>query len=59
MIFLTLPILNFLSQKIQGLILGLVGAIDVKGMDVTQSIQLRDCLTLAQKQAKNAVFLFR
>ena len=32
--------------------------IDAKGIDVAQSIRLRDCPTYAQKQAKNAFFVF-
>ena len=35
---------NFLKKKFKfyGLVLGLVGLIDAKGVDVAQSIQLRD-----------------
>jgi hypothetical protein len=40
------------------MVLGLVGLIDAKGIDVAQLIWLRDCLTQAQKQAKNAFFVF-
>ena len=42
--FSTSPILNFFPPKFHGLVLGIVGLIDVKGIDVAQPIQLRDCL---------------
>ena len=38
--FSKLPILNIFSRKFRGLVLGLVGLIDVKGIDVAQSIWL-------------------
>jgi hypothetical protein len=52
------PILKKISRKFQGLVLALVGLIDAKGIDVAQPIWLRDCLTKAEKQAKNAFFEF-
>ena len=43
------PNSQFFSRKFQGsgLILGLVGLIHAKGIDVAQSIQLSDCPTKA------------
>ena len=38
--------------------LGLVGLVDAKAIDVAQPTWLRDCPTKAQKQAKNAFFVF-
>ena len=37
------PILNIFFQKFHGLVIGLVGLIDVKGIDVAQPIWLSDC----------------
>ena len=39
-------------RKFHGLVLGSVGLIDAKGIEVAQPIWLRDCPTQAQKQAK-------
>ena len=38
------PILKNISRKFQGLVVGLVGLIDAKSIDVAQPIWLRDCL---------------
>ena len=47
------------NSKCQELVLGSLASIDVKGIDVARPIWLRDyCPTLAQKQAKNAFFVF-
>ena len=47
-----------LSPKFHELVLGLVELIDEKGIDVAHSIWLRHCLTKAQKQTKNSLFMF-
>jgi hypothetical protein len=39
------PILKNFSRKFYGLVLGSVGLIDVKGIDVAQPIWMRDCPT--------------
>ena len=52
---------NFFLWKFHGLVLGLVGLIDAKNIDVAQPIWSWDCPTWAQKQAKqakNAFFVF-
>ena len=49
----TPPILNVFLWKFHGLVLGLVGKIDVEGINVAQPIWLSDCPTWAQKRAKN------
>ena len=36
---------NFFCKKCHGFVLGLVGLIDAKDIDVAQPIWLRDCLT--------------
>ena len=41
------------SWKFQGLVLGLVGLIDAKGIDVVQPVLSSGCPTKAQKQPKN------
>jgi hypothetical protein len=51
--FSTPPILIFFSWKFQGLVLGLVGLIDAKDIDVAQPIWLWGCLTWVKKQPKN------
>ena len=43
--FSILPILNIFFQKINWLVLGLVGLIDAKGIDVAQPIWLWECPT--------------
>jgi hypothetical protein len=45
MSFSKLPILKILLCKFHGLVLGLVGLIDAKGIDVAQPVWLRNCLT--------------
>ena len=57
--FSTLPILNIFFQKFHGLVLGLVGLIDAKGIDETQPIWRWGCPAYEQKQpkkTKNAFF---
>ena len=49
----TPPILNIFSLKFQGLVLGLVGQIDAKGINVALPIWPSGCLTWAQKRTKN------
>ena len=56
--FSKLPILKVFLRKFHELVLGLVKLMNVKGIDVAQPIWLRDSPTLAQKQAKNAFFVF-
>ena len=56
--FSTLPILNIFFQKFHGLVLGLVGLIDLKGIELAQPIWPWGCPTYAPKQAKNAFFVF-
>ena len=46
------PILKKISQKFHRLVLGFVGLIDAKGINVSQPIWPRGCPTLAQKQPK-------
>jgi hypothetical protein len=48
------PILKNFLLKFYALVLGSVGLIDVKGIDVAQPIWLRDC----SKTGKNALFVF-
>ena len=52
------PILKIFSRKFLRLVLGLVGLNDTKGIDVAQRIWLWGCPTKAQKQPKNAFFVF-
>ena len=47
------PILKIFLQKFLGLVLGLVGLIDGKGIDVAQPLWSWGCLTQGQKQPKN------
>ena len=46
------PILKKISQKIQGLVLGLVRLIDPRGIDVAQPIWLRGCKVVSSKTGK-------
>ena len=48
------PILKIFLWKFHGLVLGLVGLTDAKGIDVAQPIWSWGCLTEGQKQPKNA-----
>ena len=50
------PILKNIMRKFQGLVLGLVGLIDAKDMDVAQPIQLR--LSNISSKTGNAFFVF-
>ena len=52
------PILNIFLWNFYGLVLGLVELIDAKGIGVAQLIWWWGCPTYAQKQAKNAFFVF-
>ena len=52
------PILKKNSRKFHRFVLGLVGLIDAKGIDVAQRIWSWGCLTWALKQAKNVFWLF-
>ena len=51
--FLIPSILNIFLWKFLRLVLGLVGLIDAKGIDVAQPIWLWGCPTYAQKWPKN------
>ena len=52
------PILEIFSWKFLGLVLGLVGLIDAKGIDVAQPTWLWDCPIYTLKHAKNAFLCF-
>ena len=52
------PIFKLFLWKFHGLVLGLVGLIDVKGIDVAQPIWSRGCPTQGQKQPKTEHFVF-
>jgi hypothetical protein len=56
--FLKWPIFKLFLWKFHGLVLGLVGLIDVKGIDVAQPIWSRGCPTQGQKQPKTEHFVF-
>ena len=43
--FPAIPILNIFFRKFQGLVLGYVGYVDVKGIDLAQPIWFSGCLT--------------
>ena len=52
------PILKIFLWKFLGFVLGLVGLIDAKGIDLSQPICLWDCLKEGQKQPKNTNIAF-
>ena len=52
------PIFKLFLWKFHGLVLGLVGLIDVKGIDVAQPIWSRGCPSQGQKQPKTEHFVF-
>ena len=56
--FSKLPILKIFLWKFHGLVLGLVGLIDAKNIDVAQPIWSWVCPTLGQKQPKNTKYAF-
>ena len=55
-IFSNPPILNIFSPKFQGVVLGLIGQIDAKGIDEAQPIWLSGCPEKGLFIAKNSSF---
>ena len=58
MAYSKLPIFNIFSKKNQRLVLGSVGEIDVKSINVAPPIRSSGCLTSGLKEAKTLKMLF-